>query len=454
MTNNPKIKDIYELAELLLDLKKDKKVVLCHGVFDLVHVGHIRHFKQAKKTNDILIVTITPDIFVNKGPNRPVFHEELRAEAVASLDIIDFVAINNWPTAIETIKLLKPDFYAKGSEYQNKQNDFTGKISEEEEAIQSIGGKMLFTEDIVFSSSKLINEYFSPFPKDVMNYLHSFSSRYSIDDVAKYLQQSQKIKVLVIGEAIIDEYFFTAGIGMTTKDPIVAMRYLSDEKYPGGILSVANHISNFCDHVGMLAMIGEENPQLEFIREHVAPNIDPFFFSKLGSPTIVKRRYLEEYTMHKLFEVQHINNEELNCDQSAQLCEILDKIIPDYDMVVVVDFGHGMLTKEAINIICQKANFFVVNAQTNASNRGFNVISKYPRADFICVNAVELFLEERSRTKNIHAMIQSVSKKLACGKIIVTMGKLGCICYDEHEGFFEIPAFAQKVIDRMGSGMP
>jgi len=452
MTENPKIKDILELAEIISDLKKDKSVVLCHGVFDLVHVGHIRHFKQAKNNNDILIVTITPDIFVNKGPNRPAFHQELRAEAVASLDMVDFVAINNWPTAIETIKLLKPNFYAKGSEYQNNQNDVTGKISEEEAAIKSIGGKMVFTEGIVFSSSKLINEYFNPFPENVMKYLHGFSSRYSTDDVTRYLHQAQKIQVLVIGEAIIDEYFFTTGIGMTTKDPIVAMRYLSDEKYIGGIVSVANHVANFCDHVGMLAMIGEETPQLEFIQKHIANNIDPSYFSKSKSPTIVKRRYIDEYTMNKLFEVQQINDEELDCDQSKQLCDILEKIIPNYDLVIVVDFGHGMLSKEAINIICQHAKFLVVNTQANAGSRGFNVISKYHRADFICLNVNELFLEERSREKNIHSMIKHVSQKVNCGKIIVTMGKLGCICYDKQEGFFEIPAFAQKVIDRMGSG--
>ena len=111
---------------------KGKKVILCHGVFDLLHIGHIRHFEEAKKRGDILAVTTTPDHFVNKGPGRPVFNEGLRAEAIASLDCVDYVAINQWPTAVETIHLLSPDYYVKGSDYSNPAEDRTGGIALEE----------------------------------------------------------------------------------------------------------------------------------------------------------------------------------------------------------------------------------------------------------------------------------------------------------------------------------
>src|SRR3990167_11073056 len=96
MALSRKIKNIDELAIIIQKLKnqKDKKIVLCHGVFDLVHPGHIRHFQAAKALGDVLVVTVTADEYVNKGPGRPVFIQGLRAESIAALGCVDYVAIN------------------------------------------------------------------------------------------------------------------------------------------------------------------------------------------------------------------------------------------------------------------------------------------------------------------------------------------------------------------------
>ena len=110
---------------------KKFKTVLCHGVFDVLHYGHLLHFHSAKKNIDKLIVSITPDKFVNKGPDRPFFNGDLRAKMIAELDIVDLVIINDTATAIEVIKKVKPSFYAKGSDYLDSKNDLTGNIDRE-----------------------------------------------------------------------------------------------------------------------------------------------------------------------------------------------------------------------------------------------------------------------------------------------------------------------------------
>src|SRR5579863_7935356 len=154
---NDKILALDELALVLEKHKaQGKTVVQCHGVFDLMHVGHIRHFEQAKKLGDILVVTVTPDHYVNKGPNRPVFTDAHRTFAIAALGCVDYVAVNHWPTAIDTIKLLRPVIFVKGSEYRDASRDRTGNISLEEQSVLEVGGRVEFTEDIVFSSSSLI----------------------------------------------------------------------------------------------------------------------------------------------------------------------------------------------------------------------------------------------------------------------------------------------------------
>ena len=103
-----KIQNIENLEILFSKLKSEgKKIVHCHGVFDLLHVGHIKHFKEAKTFGDILVVSITPDEFVNKGPGRPVFTTSLRLEALAALQSVDYVVANNLPSAEEIIKSIK-----------------------------------------------------------------------------------------------------------------------------------------------------------------------------------------------------------------------------------------------------------------------------------------------------------------------------------------------------------
>jgi rfaE bifunctional protein kinase chain/domain/rfaE bifunctional protein nucleotidyltransferase chain/domain len=450
-----KIKSLEGLADeldLLRSQGAGKTVVQCHGVFDLMHVGHIRHFEEAKAMGDVLVVTLTPDRYVNKGPQRPAFAEDLRAETIAALDCVDYVAVNQWPAAVETVKLLKPDVYVKGPDYRDPDSDITGKIAEEEEAVKSVGGRIAFTDDITFSSSNLINRYLPVYSKEVGEYLSGFSRRYSIEEVNGYLEDTRSLKVLVVGEAIIDEYQYCQTIGKAAKEPILAAQHLSTEKYAGGILAVANHVANFSDNVSMIAMLGADESQEEFVTDKVANSVETMFILKDDSPTIVKRRFLDQYLSQKLFEVYEINDDDLNDDQNRELCDLLGRVLPDFDVVIVADYGHGMMTSDVIDVLCDKSRFLAVNTQSNAGNRGFNTISRYSGADYVTLAHHEIALEERNRRGDVKHLTLSVSKKLNSDRVVVTLGKSGSLCYSKDEGFFEVPAFANQVVDRVGAG--
>jgi rfaE bifunctional protein kinase chain/domain/rfaE bifunctional protein nucleotidyltransferase chain/domain len=450
---NPKILSLQDLSNHLDTIRQDKKIVLCHGVFDLLHIGHIKYFQSAKTAGDILIVTVTPDRYVNKGPTRPAFQEQLRCEAIAALAVVDYVALNEWPTAVETIRLLKPDIYAKGSEYKKSENDVTGMIVEEEQALQEIGGSMLFTDDIVFSSSTLLNRFLSDFPEETRNFLQTISKEYGESNIISYLDNARSLKVLIIGEAIIDEYNYCDMIGVATKDPAIGVRYLSKDKFAGGILAVANNLANFCDNVDLIAMLGEFEPEDSFVKEHLNRNITPLFFYKQNSPTIVKQRFvLEGPAIQKLFEVHKINQRDLSAPEQSSLNDLILSRISNYDLVLVVDYGHGFISQDTARLISENAKFLAVNTQTNSGNRGFNVISKYPSADFICLNDLEVRLEERNNPGTIFDMIKNIAKKHSCSIAVVTQGKVGCICVQEKEEITIVPAFAKTVVDRIGSG--
>jgi len=448
-----KILDLHQLSQKVWRAKSErKKVVHCHGVFDLLHIGHIRHFEQAKKMGDVLIVTVTPDRFVNKGPNKPVFNENLRAEAIAALEIVDYVAINKWPMAVETIRLLRPHFYVKGKEYSDTEKDHTKGIKPEEEAIISVGGKLVFTEDITFSSSNLLNHNFAVFPKEVREFLDKFSYKYRADDILYYLDKAKSMKVLVLGETIIDEYLYCSAIGKSSKEPTIAVQSLSSEKFAGGILAVGNHVASFCKEVGLLSFLGDKNSHEEFIKDKLKENIKNRLLIKKNSPTIIKRRYIDEYFFNKLFEVYEINSKTIDESENNEFCNILRDILPEYDVVVTVDFGHGMFTKEAIDILSKHSRFLAINTQSNAANTGYQTITKYPKADYICMNEGEVRMEMRNRDGDLEDIVLSLSERFNTKNIAITQGSYGCFCYNEKKGFIKIPSFAKDVKDRIGAG--
>lgn len=155
-----KILNLADLSVITKELKgQGKTIVQCHGCFDLMHPGHIKYFQASKKMGDVLVVTITPDKYVDKGPGRPVFGQRIRAESIAALECVDYVSINKWKTAEETLRLLRPNYYVKGQEFA-KEEDKTGKLQKELLVLKEIEAKIRFTHEIVFSSTNLLNRYF------------------------------------------------------------------------------------------------------------------------------------------------------------------------------------------------------------------------------------------------------------------------------------------------------
>ena len=445
--------DLEGLALSLGDLRAEgKRVVLCHGVFDLLHIGHIRHLQEAKRQGDVLVVTITPDRFVNKGPNRPAFTENLRAEAIGALGFVDFVAINESATAVRPIELLKPHIYAKGKEYHDQEADITGGIVEELHALEGVQGKMIFTDDVTFSSSTLLNQHFPVLSEEMRQYMKGFKERFSTEDVRGFIQNLRKQKVLLVGETIIDDYHYCRAMGKSGKEPILVVAYEKQEQFAGGILAVANGVADICDEVKVLSFLGKDESYEGFVRDRIDKKIQASFLTMDKGPTIVKRRYIESYPFQKMFEVYVMGNDEGCSKDSRALCERLDEVIDDFDLVIVVDYGHGMLSPEAVDLLCERSKFLAVNTQINAGNHGFNTISKYKRADFVCLSENEIRMDARTKERDLSEIIQEVSRRLQADSVLVTRGKNGCTCFRKGEGLYEIPAFMGQAVDRIGAG--
>ena len=229
-----KIDSLENLKKISLSLKKkSKKIVLCHGVFDLLHIGHIKHLKKAKECGDKLFVTITSDRFVNKGPGKPVFSQNLRAEALAALEDVDYVAINDSPTAINPIRNIKPNFYCKGKDYVNPKDDLTGEIKNELKELKKNKGKIFYTHELTFSSSRTINSQTNFYSEIHKRQINNIKKKYDFKKIKKIIDEFKKLKILVVGETIIDKYHFCDSMGKSGKDPIMMFKKLNYEKLFG-----------------------------------------------------------------------------------------------------------------------------------------------------------------------------------------------------------------------------
>jgi len=448
-----KIKTVDELKIIVEGLKKqDKSVVHCHGVYDLVHPGHIRHLSAARKEGDVLVVTLTADKFVKRGPGRPIFNENLRAETLAALGSVDFVAIDYNPTAVNTIKTIKPSVYVKGQEYERKDKDVTGKIYDEEEAVKSVGGRLAFTYDITFSSSKLINQHLDVYPPEVRKYLREMADKYPIDVIVDKIKSAKKLKTLVIGDAIIDQYHYCESMGKSLKEHLVVSKYLSEESFAGGSLAVANHVASLVGDVDLMTVLGERDSFEGFARDHMQPNVNPKFFYRPGTPTTIKRRFVNSVLNRKLFEVCYMDDSPIPQEIEKQVADHLEKVVSGYDFVIVCDFGHGMLDKNLVDLLSSKYKFMALNVQTNSANTGFNLITKYPRADYISIDEPEIRLAAHNKHGEMKDIMKTMIDQLNCGNLMVTRGHRGSLNLDREKGFHETPAFASKVVDRIGAG--
>lgn len=433
-----------------------KKVVLCHGVFDLVHPGHILHFQEAKEQGDILVVSITAARYVRKGPGRPYFDDDLRLKFLAAIEYIDYVLLSDGYTVKDIIETVEPDLYIKGQEYSKAEDDITGKIDEEVALVREHGGDVYYTNGQVFSSTKLINIALDGLTDEVKEYMKKFHENYSMDDIKKYVDKMEKLKVLVVGDVIIDEYIFCQIQGLMSKNVAYSARFKRKEDYYGGSVAVARHIASFAPDVTLTAVVGNEKEIQEKLNQGLQEEIDLQLFHTSEYPTIIKQRYVMENVkrdeLDKVFVINNIpESMEIDRETMGKFEEHLRQQISAYDIVVLCDFGHGLITKSVQQIIEDNAKFLILNCQTNSTNQGRNLITKYKRANAFSVDNRELKGAFSDYQSDESELLDRLCKHLKCGGFH-TKGAEGAEYRDLRGNTGKCPAFVLNICDTIGAG--
>lgn len=439
--------------EILKKLKSTKKkIVMCHGVFDLFHIGHLNHFKEAKTYGDILIVSVTADIYVNKGPGRPYFNLSQRLEILSSIDLIDYLIISDSPNSVNNIQKIRPNFYFKGPDYKNLKKDFTGFINDELEAIKKVKGKIIFGKEETFSSSFFLNKIVN-FDEEQKKIILYVKKNYQFDEIFYKINKIIKnINVLVVGEIIIDKFIFTNALGKSGKEAIINLEILKEVNYIGGSAAISNNLEDFTKKNELISFIGEKNRKLNFIKKNLSKKTKCNFFIKKNSKTIIKTKIIDTSTNNKLLGLYDFDDKKLSNEEENILLKKIKDSENKYDFMIISDYGHGFISDKLASILSKKKNA-IINTQLNSGNIGYHTISKYQNINFAIINEVELRHEMRNRYEDIQKLMSKLSKKLKIKNLIVTAGKKGSYHLNlKSHKFTFCPAFATNVLDKVGSG--
>ncbi len=433
--------------------KKNFKVAMCHGVFDLVHPGHIRHLSYAKSKTNKLIVSITSDYHIKKAELRPYVPQNLRAENLAALEFVDYVIIDSNETPIKNISKIKPDYFVKGYEYV-KNNRINPKTTKEINILNKYGGKFLFTPgDYVLSSSKILSDR-----KPNLAYLKLKNlmegEKVSFFDILKNLEKFKNLNVCIVGDTIVDTYVRTQIIGNNAKTPTFSTKYLSEKNYIGGAAIVAMHLKAAGAKVKFCSVTGDDVLG-KFIEKELKKNkIQTNIFKDVSRPTTEKKYFISDND--HLLKVDNVENSPLDKNLQMKINNFIKK--QTKGMVIFSDFRHGVFNKESIPQYIKsirKGVFKVADSQV--ASRWGNILD-FKKFDLITPNEKEARFSMGDQDTALRPLASKLFDKSRCKTLMLKLGSKGSITLrrkmkeKDFRSFFVLDALEKNPFDTVGCG--
>ncbi len=445
-----KIVSVKELLEKLSGLRKNKKVALCHGTFDIVHPGHIRHLTYAKLKSDILIASVTSDKYVTKKKEGAYVPESLRSLNLASLEIIDFVIIDNNQEPLSILSKIKPNYFVKGFEYSK--NNIHPKTKEEIKILKKFKGKMLFSPgDIVYSSTKIqnINK-----PNISIDRLHAImqSEKITFDQLRKTVKNFNKVKIHLIGDIIIDKYNYCNILGQTTKTPTFSIKKNLEKTFIGGAGVVAKHIKNLGANIVISSIIGKDSNgkfvQKDLKKSNIKSNL---IIDETRNTTVKERFWGDDY---KLLQVDLVDNHPITAAVENKFVKYIKSTRSDG--VIFSDFRHGIFNPISIKKFTQNISKNTVKiADSQVSNRWGNILD-FKNFDLILPNEKEARFSLADQDSGVRQLGTKLYLESKAKYLIMKLGEKGIISFRDEainpRDFFPIDSFVKNLEDGLGAG--
>jgi rfaE bifunctional protein kinase chain/domain len=407
--------------------------------------------EESKNKADILIVSVTTDDFVDKGSGRPYFKLKERIKALSSLTFVDYVIESRTESALRNIDLVKPDFYCKGPDYKDIKSDLSGKIIKEISAVKKNKGDIYITSSKSFSSTKAINNSFN-FNHDQIKFIRSINKKYSFKQLMDIIRKLKELEITIIGEAIIDIYHNCDPLGKSGKEPILIFSNKKTQIFLGGSLAVANNAASFVKKVNLISYLGSKQQHSKRIQINLKKNVNFQYVKKSNSPTIEKQRFIETYSNKKILGIYNLNDSFLNKKEENNIINLFSKLNKQ-DILILIDYGHGLFTNNIIKSAQSKKIFKVVNSQLNSSSIGAHSVNNFKVHDLIIFNEAEIRHEMRDKISSLEFLMKKISARFKTIYITVTRGSKGSILFNKIKNkFYYCPGFARNIVDKVGAG--
>jgi rfaE bifunctional protein nucleotidyltransferase chain/domain len=448
-----KIVDISTLSSKLLF--NDSTVGLCHGTFDVFHAGHVKYLQEAKSMCDILVVSVTADEYVKKGIGRPVFNQNDRMSVIASLECVDHVILSDDLTCVDIINKIKPNYYIKGAEFKSPldPNIVSVGLRMEIDATTRNGGEFRAT-NAPLVTSKQKGTIRSDHRLD-NNYEFINSLPYSYDDIVKVFDKCSELKVLVISDVIVDEYVNWIPMDRAPKTCILAGIQDSIDRMVGGGGYIASHAADYASSVTLLTRTGVEG--YTFIEENIDSRINLVTYPCGDTATKTRSVFITsdgkpQVTSEICKGVRPI----LTDTYKSSMMDWVKSNIQDYDVIMIGDFGHGTIFPELVNCFNSIDKYKVVNVQSNESNIGFNIATKYNDIAYLTLDTYEAELALGKLTNKIDdnyivELANDISNITNSDIVAITMGGHGTMMQKDSTAT-KIPVFTVDVLDAIGAG--
>jgi cytidyltransferase-like protein len=446
-----KIKTPAEIRELVGPPPRQRRVIMCHGVFDVVHPGHVRHLLYAKSKADILIASITADQHIKKGLHRPHVPQDLRAVNLAAFEMVDYVVIDRSDKPLVNIATIQPDYFAKGFEYNA--DGMAPDTAEEAEVVKAYGGEIIFTPgDVVYSSSALIRLAAPSVKLETLQILME-RERITFDHLHKILGQLAGKRVHVVGDTIIDTYTHCTMIGGQTKTPTISVLYQEHTDYVGGAGIVAKHLVAAGAKVSFSTVLGND-PLKDFALDDLkSTGVDVRAILDPSRPTVNKNAIV--VGGYRLLKVDTLDNRSISDSILGSTIERLQST--PAEAVVFSDFRHGMFNRRTIPELVKAIPKHAYRAADSQVASRWGNITDFQNFDLITPNEREARFALGDQDSGIRPLSSKLYDAAQCKLLILKLGERGVLgCRDvEHEAvdsFFVIDSFVNNLVDPMGAG--
>lgn len=429
----------------------NKRIVHCHGTFDVVHPGHLRQLSYAKTQGDILVVSTTADKFISKSGIRPYVPQDMRLVNLSALTLVDCVVLNDEETPIDLICKLQPDIFIKGPDYSHEMNPRT---LEEKAAVESYGGRMLFSPgDYVMSSSKLIQERSMNLSSEKAKLLMA-QENLTFDELKEMTGKFRNTDVLLVGDTIVDRITYATTIGVSGKTPTISTKKLSSQDFIGGAAIVALHLAAAGARVKFSTLLGEDQEGHWVKSQLELAGVEVSAITEVGRDTTLKEAF--DVDGYRVLKMDRVNNSPISYDTRRAIQSLIAN--KQEGLVVFSDFRHGIFDKNSCPDFVNALNPGVTSAaDSQVASRWGNILD-FAGVSMITANEKEARYSLGDQDSSLRPLGEALFSKSKSEFAILKAGRDGAIGYrrelkgNDPRHFFVLDSFSHSIIDAVGAG--